>query len=91
MNIVNLNDNLDLIINYLPIKSILNLSKTNKYFYKYIKNIKRKRNITKYNYYKLKNSMDFWRCFHLKLFYRKKNINSWRKRIKDPEAEILLF
>jgi len=91
MSIVNLNDNIDLVVNYLPIKELLKLSQTNKFFYKYIKNIKRKRKITKSNYYKLKISIDFWRTFHMKLFYRRKNVNSWRKRIKDPESEILLF
>ena len=52
MNIVDLNDNLELIINYLSNKQILHLAQTVKYFNNYTKIIKKKRKITKCNYYK---------------------------------------
>ena len=91
MNIVDLNDNLELITNYLSIKQILHLAQTCKYFNNYTKIIKKKRKITKCNYYKIKQVIDNWRMLHTKLTHKRKNINSWRSKFRDPEREILLF
>ena len=91
MNITDLNDNLDIIVDYLSIKDILHLTQTSNYFNKYIRIIKIKKRITKCNYYKLKKVVDFWRNYHMRLFHRRINVISWRKKDRDPEAEILLF
>jgi len=91
MDLIGLNDNMDIVIDYLPIKYILHLAQTCKYFNNYTRLIKIKRRISKRNYHRLRNVVDNWLFFHMKLLHQKKNIISWRKKIKDPEREILLF
>jgi len=86
-NIINNNEIIFNILSNLYIKDKLNFAKSNKTLYETYISYKQYKYLTKSNYIKTANA---FRILKYKT-KKKKIINSWRKKYKDPDTPILLF
>lgn len=86
-----LNDNLFIIFENLNIKDLINMSYICKDLNSKIKLYKKQKLLTRNNIFLKNKILNHWKMLVCIKYYRGTNCNSWLKKNKDPEREILLF
>ena len=91
MDFNRIQDILPNILNNLTYKDLLNSQQINTLFYKEVKDIRKRKLLTRKNINLTKIYFLKWKDYNKYKFKNKKRVNSWAKRYRDPETPILLF